>query len=51
MVLKMTLNQRCIRSSAGEVQSQEPDSSDFLWAVNLLLCKVINMYLCKKLKQ
>ena len=44
----MTLNQKCIRSSAGVVPSQEPDSSDFLWAANLLLCKVVNMYLCKK---
>ena len=51
MVLKMTLNQKCIRSSAGVVPNQEPDSSDFLWAANLLLCKVVNMYLCKKLKQ
>ena len=51
MVLKMTLNQRCIRSSAGVVPNQKSDSSDFLGAVNLLLCKVVNMYLCKKLKK
>ena len=51
MVLKMTLNQRCIRSLAGVVPSQKPDSSDFLWAVNLLLREVVNMYRCKKLKQ